>query len=197
MSANYYSLKYCLSVCIKRLEECQTDRHEKVSEVKKYLEGKISAGSSVKVAPHLEYIEYQNGFAKSFDVLEKYCVSLFEKLGLFYHPDISDGDLDEAVSNVIWADHHLEIGIPQFHTIVTFLKERFGSTYVRMAKKNSFSNVSNDLILMKRLSPPTITLNELLNISDKPEQDHLNWFKYLFRIISRSNSSTRSFDSTE
>ena len=66
-----------------------------------------------------------------------------------------------------------------------------------MAKTNSFSNVSNDLILMKSLTPPTITLNELLDISDNQEQDHLNWFRYLFRFISRSNSSTRGFVSTD
>ena len=208
MSAKYYSMRYCLSVCIKKFKECKIDRQEKASEVEKFIAGHISDGFSVKddkrrfnpyflLAHQIQYIEYQNGVAKLYDVLGDYCTLLFERLGLFYHPDTIEGDLDEAVSNVIWVDDHLEIDIPQFHTIVTFLKERFGSTYVRMAKKNCFLNVSSDLIVMKSVKPPTKTLNELLDIPNNPEQEHLNWFKFLFRTISRNNSNIKGFDSTE
>ena len=189
MSASCSSMKFMLSVCIKKFEECHNKRKDAAFEVQKRISGHMSAGSSDKVKPHLEYIAHEYGFSKVFEVLGNCCAQLLKELGLFFHPTILDGDIGKSVSNIIWADYHLEIGVPQFWTLAKMLIRRFGTTYASMAKKNIFSNVSDDLISMQNLTLPSESLTELLDLPNVHTEDTVKWLKSLFHSRSRSNST--------
>ena len=182
-------MKFVLSVCIKKFEEYHNERKDAAFEIQKRISGHMSAGSSDRVKLHLEYIAYEYGFSKAFKVLGNCCAQLLKELGLFFHPTILDGDIDESVSNIIWADYHLKIGVPQFCTLAKILIRRFGTAYATMAQKNVFSIVSDDLISMQNLTPPTESFSELLDLPDGPTEDSFKWLKTLFRSRSRSNST--------
>ena len=195
MSASCSSMKFILSVCIKKFEEYHNKKKDAAFEVQKRISDYMSAGSSDKVKPQLEYIAYEYGFSKVYEVLRNCCAQLLKELGLFYHSTILDSDIDESVSNILWADYHLKIGVPQFCTLAKILIGRFGTAYATIAQKNIFSNVSDDLISMKNITPPTESLSELLDLPDAPTEDSFKWLKTLFHSRSRSNGTIESIGS--
>ena len=198
MSANYSSMKFILTVCIKRFEEYQNRRTEAALEVQKRISGYVSIGSSDSFKPQHQYIMYEYGFAKAFGVLKNCCIQLLDKLGLFFQPDILDGDTDEAVSDIIWADYHLEIGVPQFRVLAKILKQRFGSSYATIAQKNILSNISDDLISIQALTPPSEPLSKLLNdIPVNPPDDNFSFLKKWFRSRSGNSTSIDFLDSPD